>query len=163
MFEYSKPKARGLRYLAAVSLVVLCLGLVPAVNAGIVPSPFRDVGQLGAVSNGLASINDRLIHVLSTQLDPSEIGRVNQLGAMEGEIDVLERISAVLFAPQPEPPDMPRVIVALTEVRDNAQAIVDTADAALKNPREGEDTAELIGVREAAQDIVDRANEILGQ
>jgi hypothetical protein len=144
----------------AISIFLL-LGLVPAVHAGFEPSPFRDdVGKLGAVSNNLASINDRLNQVLSTSLDPL-IRRVNQLGAIEGEIVVINgRINAVLFALQPDPPDMPRVIEAWTEVRDNAQAIVDTADAALKNTYEGEDTA-LIGVRNAAEDIVDLANENL--
>lgn len=162
MFEYIEKKARGFRILAAVSLIVLCLGLVPAVNAGIAPSPFRDdLGKLGAISNNLDSINDRLNHVLSKQLDPFDLGRVNQLGAMEDKLDLINgRIMAVLFAPQPEPPKV--IIDALTDVRDNAQAIVDTADAALKNSYEGEDTA-LIGVREAAQDIVDLANEKLGR
>jgi hypothetical protein len=59
MFEYIEKKVRGFRILAAVSLIVLCFGLVPAVNAGFAPSPFRDdLGKLGAVSNNLASIND---------------------------------------------------------------------------------------------------------
>ena len=162
MLEYSKPKTRGFRYLTAVSLIFLILGLVPTAYAGIGTSP-GDAGKLEAVANNLDSINDRINMVLGFPPDPfmpGDIGQVNQFLAMERELDVLYgRVNAVLGLP-PDPCD-PSVIAALTDVRDGSQAIVTTVDEAITNTMPPILKEALEGVRDRAQSIVDLANENL--
>jgi hypothetical protein len=63
-----KIKARGFRYLVAVSLICLLLGLAPSAHAGYPPDPY--VGKLGAVANNPESINDRINMVLGLPIDP---------------------------------------------------------------------------------------------
>jgi len=156
MLEYSKPKARGFRYLTAVSLIFLILGLVPTAYAGIGTSP--DEGRLRAVGNNLDIINHRMNVLFG--VPPEEYwpyAMVNQFRAMENQLDVLNgRVNAVLGFP-PDPCD-PRVIDALTDVRDGSQAIVTTVDEAITNDMPPELVEALIGVRDRAQSIVDLTN-----
>lgn len=153
MLEYNKPKARGFRYLTAVSLIILILGLLPTAYAGIGTSPV--VGQLGAVVNHLDSINYRMNVLFG--VPPEEYwpytDEVNQLDAMGRELDVLnERINAVLVPPDPCDPS---VNAALTDVRDGSQAIVTTVDEAITNDMPPELVDAFNRVRDGAQSIVD--------
>lgn len=141
--------------------MILFMSLATPALAGIEPAPWKaQVNKLNAVANDLAEINKRL-HDISTRLgveptpwQPWYNGVEGELNAMANQLDALNsRVSAVLGVP----PEDQRVLIALRNVRDEAQGIIGTAGQIPLDPWR-EALGRVIG---GAESIVDLANQFL--
>ena len=139
-------RTKGILAILGISLLLLTSVATPAL-AGIEPQPWKpQINKLNAVANDLAQINGRLNDVLMrfgvvpsarhaqmtgvptpvpAGVEPSPFrGAVGKLNAMSHQLGVLydrvNRVTAVLGSP----PYDGRLLDALRNVRDEAQAIV---------------------------------------
>jgi hypothetical protein len=148
----------SIRILAMLGMSLVLLTSVSApVFAGVEPSPWQpQINQLNAVANNLAEINrhvDKIIIRAGVEPTPWK-AQVNQLEAMAHQLGVLNgRVSAVLEV-LGCPPDDNRVLDALQNVRDGAQAIV--TDIRLGTPPDDNRVQDALQeVSDGAQSIVD--------
>ncbi|MBM4446524.1 MAG: hypothetical protein FJ023_04120 [Chloroflexi bacterium] len=155
-----KYTATGRLSIKILAMLGMCLVLLTSVSApvfaGVEPTPWQpQVNQLNAVTNNLAEINrhvDKAIIRAGVEPTPWK-AQVNQLEAMAQQLSVLNgRVSAVLKV-LGVPPDDQRVLDALQEVSDGAQAIV--TDIRLGTPPDDN------RVREALQEVSDGAQAIV--
>ena len=141
--------------------------------AGVEPSPFMpEINKLGAITNNLNSIHDRVIKVLACPPDDSLLcpdvnGAVGRLSAMENQ---LVRIDALTISVVEEvlatPPDDNRgdIVPALREVKNSSLAILETIIVGSR-PDDMQPPEEFIralsNVRDKAQDLAVGAQEFI--
>jgi len=148
---------------AWLGVLVGLLALGGLATAGVEPSPFKGaLGKLGAVLNGLDSVDRRLEAVLGHPPDPCHPeGTVGRLNAMANELGVLNgRVEAVTGA-LPAPAEVPlAVIEALLAVREAAAGVADQAGEGMGElPDSCRDA--LAAVEAAAQRIIGTVNAYL--
>jgi hypothetical protein len=157
---HTKDMATGrlsIRILAmlGMSLVLLTSVSVP-VFAGVEPSPWQpQINQLNAVANNLAEINrhvDKIIIRAGVEPTPWQ-PQVNQLEAMAHQLQVLNGRASAVLEVLGVPPDDDRVLDALQEVSDGAQAIV--TDIRLSTPPDDD------RIRDALQEVSNGAQAIV--
>jgi len=155
--------------LAMIAFVLLiCMSFTGAATAGTEPSPFRpEINKLNAVSHQLASINNRIVRVLSTPPDdqmprPKVRRAVRRLNAINSKLLRLDgRVESVMDVVLGCPPDdqcpVTDVLPALETVESAAQTIFNTIDAYLGSPPDDTILVEFIdmleAIQSAAQDI----------
>ena len=143
---------------------MLLASLASPVSAGTQPSPFK-ANQLNAIANQLNAIDAKIKAVLAVPPDdimPNPNGLVGMLGATADKLGALySRLDAVLASP---PDDMTTdERVALTDVRDGAQGIVDTVDAVLGSPPDDQRVVDALNdVKAQAEASVELADTYLG-
>ena len=134
-------------------LLLIFMTFTFAAHAGIEPSPFKpEINKLGAVTNNLTSIHDRIIKVLSCPPGKrsrcSKInGAVNRLSAVEKQlIRKGVRITSVFENILSTPSDdiHPDTLLVLSEIRDAAQGISDSIDAYFATPPDNTTPVEFI-------------------
>ena len=154
-----------------VLAILLLSGLATPVSAGVEPSPFRDdTNKLGSIVNNLGSVDRRVGFVLTHPPDPCKSGMkgdLNRLDAMAGDLERLDNRLGGLIGEFPNnPQDLPEdVIAALSEVKSEAEGIVDRINDYLRDHGDGDPGNEfkeaLVGVRTNAQQMVSRVNNYL--
>jgi hypothetical protein len=134
--------------------------------AGTELSPFQpNINQLDVVKNILNSVNDRVQKVLSKPLDndvpgPSLKDAINRLEAIiEQLISVDDKVFSIVEEVLGVDPSSfhlrSEIVLALENVRDAAQSIVDSLDALPVGEMPHEFIWAVGDVRESAQDIAD--------